>query len=247
VDISLADVLLHFQKMPYLGKFGILGFYRLNGWNQSNRAYKRSHVTSTVILNLEKLKNVEYLKKAFIWEDLQFNRDAENVSSGRGEEAGGGGGEAAVICKCYRFAFSTPQLRGGGCHDMVANKAGLSVDTSAVEDTLDGVAHKETAKIMIVQKEEEPASALEAAAAQSDISAEPAPNHTDTLQKMLRVLGLADRYLETLESEMMDFDTLNSYLDNWGIDKLLHELKEVGVDKAGTRMKIANYLWDKKS
>jgi len=247
--------------MPYLGKFGILGFYRLNGWNQSNRAYKRSHVTSTVILNLEKLKNVEYLKKAFIWEDLQFNRDAENVASGRGEEAGGGGGKAVVICKCYRFAFSTPQLRGGGCRDMVANKAGLSVDASAVEDTLDGVAHKETAKIIVVQKEEEPASALEAAVAQSDISAEQAsfvdatpasaaeetPNHTDTLQKMLRVLGLADRYLETLESEMMDFDTLNSYLDNWGIDKLLHELKEVGVDKAGARMKIANYLWDKKS
>ena len=123
-DISLADVLLHFQKMPDLEKFGMLGFYRLNGWNQSNRAYKRSHVTSTVILNLNKLKNIEYLKKAFIWEDLHFNRDAENVASGRGEGAGGGGGEAAVICKCYRSAFSTPQLRAGGCHDMVAKKAG---------------------------------------------------------------------------------------------------------------------------
>ena len=56
---------------------------------------------------------------------------------------------------------------------MVANKAGLSV-APAVEDTLDGVAHKETTEIMIVQKEEEPACALEAAAAQSDIPAEPA-------------------------------------------------------------------------
>jgi len=133
--------------MPGVEKFGMLGFYRLNGWNQSNRAYKRSHVTSTVILKLNKLKNIEYLKKAFVWEDLQFNREAENVASGRGEETGGGSREAAVICKCYRFAFATPQLRAGGCHNMVANKTGLSVDAPAAEDTLDGVTAKKQRKL----------------------------------------------------------------------------------------------------
>ena len=109
------------------------------------------------------------------------------------------------------------------------------------------------------QKKGESASTLEAATAPSDISAEPAsfvddtpapvaeetPSDTDSLQKMLRVLGLADKYLEILQSEMMDFNTLKNYLDNWGIDKLLHELKEVGVDKEGARMKIAKYLRDK--
>ena len=72
--------------------------------------------------------------------------------------------------------------------------------------------------------------------------AEETPSDTGSLQKLLRVLSLADQYLEMLCSEMMDFDTLKNCLD----DKLLHELKEVGVDKAGARMKIANYLWDKK-
>jgi len=210
-DISLADVLLHFQKMPDLEKFGILGFYRLNGFNQSKRAYKRSHVTSTVILNLKKLKNVDYFKKAFVWEDLQFNRDAEDVARerGGGQLDGGGSGEAAVICKCYRFAFSTPQLREGGCHDMVANKIVLSAPSA--EDT-------------------------------------PAEETSDTsLQKMMTCLGLADKYVKMLETADMDFDTLKTFLDDFGLDKLLHELKEAGVDKPGVRMKIASYLKAKRS
>jgi hypothetical protein len=37
---------------------------------------------------------------------LQFNRDAEE--------------RGLVICKCYRFAFYTPQLKDGGCAEMVA-------------------------------------------------------------------------------------------------------------------------------
>jgi hypothetical protein len=108
-DISLADTLLYFQKGLLdgkLNKFGIIGFHRLNGWEASKRAYNRTHCTSTVLLNLEKLKEVNYLKEARVWEDLQFNRDAEK--------------HEAVICKCYRFAFSSPQLREGGCADMVA-------------------------------------------------------------------------------------------------------------------------------
>ena len=82
-DISLADVLLHFQtglldETKDVRNFGIIGFHRLNGYNSSKRAYKRTHCTSTVILNLERLKGVDYLKRAWVWEDLQFNRDAEN-------------------------------------------------------------------------------------------------------------------------------------------------------------------------
>jgi len=72
--------------------------------------------------------------------------------------------------------------------------------------------------------------------------AEETPSDTGSMQKMLRVLGMADQYLEILRSEMMDFDTLKNCLDNWKIDKLLQELKEFG--KAGACMKIANYLRD---
>jgi hypothetical protein len=110
-DISLADVLLHFQTglldvTKDVRNFGIIGFHRLNGRDNSKRAYKRTHCTSTVILNLERLKGVDYLKRAWVWEDLEFNRDAED--------------KGRVICKCYRFAFSSPQLREGGCANMVA-------------------------------------------------------------------------------------------------------------------------------
>jgi hypothetical protein len=110
-DISLADMLFHFQTglldvTKDVNNFGIIGYHRLNGYDSSKRVYKRTHCTSTVILNLERLKGVDYLKRAWVWEDLQFNRDAEN--------------RGIVICKCYRFAFSSPQLREGGCANMVS-------------------------------------------------------------------------------------------------------------------------------
>jgi len=44
--------------------------------------------------------------------------------------------------------------------------------------------------------------------------AEETPSDTGSMQKMLRVLGMADQYLEILRSEMMDFDTLKNCLDN---------------------------------
>ena len=110
----MADVLLHFQNTPDLRKFGMLGFHRLNGYNPSKAAFKRTHVTSTVLLNLEKLKGVEYRWRAHVWEDLQFNRDAEK--------------QGAVLCKCYRFAFSSPQLREGGCAALVARGEALDLD-----------------------------------------------------------------------------------------------------------------------
>ena len=102
------DVLLHFCDMPKedLSKFGILGFERLNGRDNSKKAFMRTHVFSTVLLNLNKLQNVEYHWRAHLWEDLQFNRDAEK--------------SGAVLCKCYRFAFSSPQIKKGGCYHIVA-------------------------------------------------------------------------------------------------------------------------------
>ena len=120
----MVDVLLHFRDMPDLPKFGMIGFHRLNGRNNSKRAYKRTHVVSTVLLNLSKLEGIDYHWRAHVWEDFQFNRDAElnRVPAKR-----------AVLCKCYRFAFSSPQFRKGGCADMVARgpKTGADLDDQA--------------------------------------------------------------------------------------------------------------------
>ena len=109
--ISLADVLLHFQQGLLenengMSDIGIFGFYKLRGFEASKRAYKRTHCAGVCIFNLEKLKSVEPLKRAWMMEDIQFNRDATKAG--------------VVLCKCYRFAFQCEQLREGGCSDMVA-------------------------------------------------------------------------------------------------------------------------------
>ena len=104
----MADVLLHFCDMPTedLRKFGMLGFHRLRRSNTSKKAFKRTHIMSTVLLNLGKLKGVEYHWRAHMMEDLQFNRDADK--------------NEVVFCKCYRFAFSSPKMPEGGCAHLVA-------------------------------------------------------------------------------------------------------------------------------
>ena len=84
------------------------------------RAYKWTHVVSTVLLNLSKLEGVEYHWRAHVWEDLQFNRDAA---------------KRAVLCKCYRFAFSSPQMRGGGCEYIVARGPKKHVDLVNLEES----------------------------------------------------------------------------------------------------------------
>ena len=107
-EISLVDVILYFGDMPDVQEFGLIGFHRLNGKDNSKRAYLKTHVMSTVLLNLAKLEDVECHWRAYMMEDLQFNRDADKIG--------------AVLCKCYRFAFSSVQLREGGCANMVARR-----------------------------------------------------------------------------------------------------------------------------
>jgi hypothetical protein len=59
-----------------------------------------------VLLNLDKLQDVEFHWRAHAMEDIQFNRDANT--------------HGAVLCKCYRFAFYSPQINKGGCSYMKA-------------------------------------------------------------------------------------------------------------------------------
>jgi hypothetical protein len=110
-DISLADVLMHFQSEQFasdLHQFGLIGFHRIDGYNQSKAAYSRQHVYSAIIMNLDKLRDVDYSKECFLWEDLDFNK--------RASEAG------AVLCKCYRFGMAKKPGMPGGCSDMVSRR-----------------------------------------------------------------------------------------------------------------------------
>ena len=111
-----------------LKKFGVLGFHRLNGYESSKMAYKRTHCYSTLILNLKKLTEVDFDKRAFVFEDILFNRDVSK--------------EQIVICKCYRFAFSSPQLKEGGCFPMVVSGDEVSLMPQKdveVADAEDGI------------------------------------------------------------------------------------------------------------
>jgi hypothetical protein len=62
------------------------------------------------------------------------------------------------------------------------------------------------------------------------------------LFEMLTELGLADQYLHRLEYEEMDMVTLQETLSVSGSRTLLQVLQDAGVDKAGPRMKIVNFL-----
>jgi hypothetical protein len=119
-DISLGDVLLWFQLQPdMLKQFGILGFYRRNGF-QHDRAYGRTHCTKAIVLNLDKLKDIDYEKGAHLWEDLKFNWDAERVDW---QERGAKDAECksdVISCKFYRFQCGCAKLLGGGCAYLVA-------------------------------------------------------------------------------------------------------------------------------
>jgi hypothetical protein len=62
------------------------------------------------------------------------------------------------------------------------------------------------------------------------------------VQKMLIQLDLADKYLQMLKSEDIDVRTLLETLEVGGRPALLQLLENAGVDKAGARARIANYV-----
>ena len=62
------------------------------------------------------------------------------------------------------------------------------------------------------------------------------------VHKMLIQLDLADKYLQMLEREDIDVRTLLETLQVGGRLALLQLLEDAGVDKAGARARIANYV-----
>ena len=221
-DISLADTLLHFIKglrddSCKVKDFAIIGFHRLNGWESSQRAFKRTHCTSTVILNLDKLRDVHYLKRAYVWEDLQFNRDAEK--------------KGLVTCKCYRFAFYTPQLREGGCAGMVARPDDAS--GPAAEPQLSNSS-------TIIEPQLDDSS-----------SAQP----EDELRELLRGLKTPDgnnlneerveSYVTTLNDAELTLDDLKTTFNDKmgkGKDDVRIDLEAAGVKPSGMVTKLANAI-----
>jgi hypothetical protein len=244
-DISLADTLLYFQNGLLdehcdLNKFGIIGFHRLNGYESSKRAYDRTHCTSTVLLNLgnlnDKAKEVNYLEKAWVWEDLQFNRDAEE--------------HGAVICKCYRFAFSTPQLREGGCAGMVARSEGQCLTCHKVQCACvpqSAVPCKGCQRVVAITSNErcEDCNRLEeggSARTQPPLPLTVDEKEESVLSKMLTELNLADKYLRKLESADVTIKFLNETLAAGGRKALSEALELLGVDILLHRLEIANEL-----
>jgi hypothetical protein len=110
MDLSLADVLLHFQSEGFvdgdLRRFGMIGFARFDRYLRSKAAYSRHHVYSAVIMNLEVLRKIEYNDRCHVWEDLDFNK--------RASDAG------IVLCKCHRFVMMKKPGMPGGADYMVA-------------------------------------------------------------------------------------------------------------------------------
>ena len=62
------------------------------------------------------------------------------------------------------------------------------------------------------------------------------------VKKMLIQLDLADKYLQMLAREDIDVRTLLETLQVGGRPALLQLLEDSGVDKAGARARIANYV-----
>ena len=135
-DIKQGDVLKFFDDpaaFPDLKKFAMIGFGKLNGFDNNVRAYTSTHVYSAYILNLRLLQNVEFDKRLWWMEDISFNRE---VSS-----------QGLVICKCQRFHFDKPHLAGGAKDAVTKAEAAVDVTVNVVDSagdtplgSLDGIA-----------------------------------------------------------------------------------------------------------
>jgi len=118
-DISLARVLRDFADDDFvrdeLPHFAIVGFARCSGRNDgaARYAYRRTHVYSAVLLNLELLNRcgVEYDPRVHIWEDIDVGERVHDAAP-RG-----------LLVKCLRYMQQKRQMFSGGCCRGVARPA----------------------------------------------------------------------------------------------------------------------------
>ena len=68
-DSKITEKEIENKKREGMLEFGMNWFYRFNGF-EATRAYLRTHIFSTMILNLDKLVEVDYERDAYVWEDI---------------------------------------------------------------------------------------------------------------------------------------------------------------------------------
>ena len=140
IDISLERVLGDFQKdedrcrgaghRTSLDRFALLGFGRYNPRNLDavKYPYKRGHVYSAMILNLELLRENEvyYDPDIYIWEDIEFNERVNN--------------KGLMICKIQRYMQRKKQMIHGGCNGNIARPDPVPVPVNSdLASWLDGL------------------------------------------------------------------------------------------------------------
>ena len=103
-DISLFEVLSHFSRDSFKGveKFSVVGFSNFNrkSIRRKRAAFGRKHVYAAVLLNLKRLKGIDYNQNAWAMEDTDFNLRTD-ASSG-------------VIVRCMRYVAYKKLLKEGG-------------------------------------------------------------------------------------------------------------------------------------
>ena len=108
-DISLLSLLSHMKADDYthIRDFSILGFSLTKRTIKSRiNAYGRGHVFGAVLLNLSKLTTVEYNRKAWAMEDIDFNWKTNDLASPYNENG--------LIVKCLRYVATKKKIKEGG-------------------------------------------------------------------------------------------------------------------------------------
>jgi hypothetical protein len=159
-------------------KFGTIGFHCRGMPIASKNAYSRAHTNSTYILNLRALRDVEFNKSVFMWEDLDFNVRANNQ-------------HGIVTCRCYRFQQVNVTMKSGGCSD------GVPLGNGDVEDDDDDDDDKKggnTNKVGVTTDEERRVRAL--AVMRQTLSGAFELSHKKHLQKSSNAQTLKDELVE---------------------------------------------------
>ena len=106
-NISLLTV-LNYCLHDKVDAFPVVGFCMRRSKNDGHRknAYGRKHVFGAVLLNLQKLSDIQYNPIAWAMEDVSFNWEVDKLWKKSKEDG--------VIIKCLRFIAHKEPLNEGG-------------------------------------------------------------------------------------------------------------------------------------
>ena len=113
-DTSFWEVLSHFQKPEFteLDQFAALGFHRVRRTDCMRAPFVRGHFYKAALLNLAKLRAIDYDPCLFYVEDIEFHK--------------------RMLCQCQGPDLCKPARMGGTCCSIPRDVSGdMSGDTSA--------------------------------------------------------------------------------------------------------------------